>query len=110
MKTQEDISGIPLAITNKHNYVFPHWINSDIKDAFANHFLSGGGAEFKGIKNCNDFGIWGWERRIDETIYLLRDLPRPSLITLATSDIDYTPLEIVEKVQKRVLNSLKKIY
>lgn len=57
-------------------------------------------------------GINGWERRIKQTIKLLRGISRPELITMTRSQGSqpYVPGNLVDRVQGMVLKELEKLF
>lgn len=59
-------------------------------------------------------GVEGWEDRIKRTINLLKKIPKPKLITLTRSQGDYyttyVPSYLVDKVQDKTIEELKKLY
>ncbi|XP_015283844.1 PREDICTED: UPF0489 protein C5orf22 homolog, partial [Gekko japonicus] len=51
------------------------------------------------------------EDLIEAVTHLLRNLPKPTLLTIARSSLDdYCPADQVELIQEKVLNSLRSIY
>ncbi len=60
-------------------------------------------------------GALGFEERIDQSVHVLAQLPRPDLITIASSQGDgdyrcYVPPFMVEEVGRRLARCLRKLY
>lgn len=51
------------------------------------------------------------EYLIQSVYYLLKNLPKPTLVTIARSSLDdYCPSEQVDTIQEKVLNVLRSLY
>lgn len=70
---------------------------------------------FLPVKREKYQGVFGYEGRIDRTLEVLAQLPRPDLITVASSQGDlqetcYVPSFMVEEVSRYLAFNLRKIY
>jgi len=96
----------PRELITKFRKEIPSWILDIDLDAFASINYSFGRDDSVIIQSK-------WEKRVQETIKFLKKMKtKPNLITISRSqgELAYVPEEIVDTIQKRVINDLNMLY